>query len=210
MKHTVLVVDDDAAVLASLAGVLHSEGYHVIHATDGEKAVSSFREAGIDLVLLDLKMPKKKGWETFEEIAAIEPLVPVVVITALPVPHPPAHGAAVSALIEKPVDIPILLATIRDLIRGSLEGRKAKLSSARSGAINRTAARSGSPRYQPDEMAARFFANGFLKRTQHAPFETPESRLQTLRMVWNRCGQAEQRIFMEEVEAIKCARDFFL
>ena len=109
----VLLVDDDFAVLAGLAGVLVSEGYHVIHAVDGDEAIEKVRkDSSFDLVLLDLNMPKKSGWDAFEQMHAIDPFLPVIVITARPGQYATAVAAGVGALIEKPLDLPFLLQKI--------------------------------------------------------------------------------------------------
>jgi CheY-like chemotaxis protein len=53
-------------LLAALGSVLISEGYEVILAKDGREAIERFREEHIDVVLLDINMPVKGGWEAFE------------------------------------------------------------------------------------------------------------------------------------------------
>jgi CheY-like chemotaxis protein len=129
MKKRVLLVDDDFAVLAGLAGVLVSEGYNVIHAADGDEAIEKFRhDRSFDLVLLDLNMPKKSGWDVFEQITAIDPFVPVMVITARPDQYSAAIAAGVGALIEKPLDLPFLLQKMEDLMGESAEERLARAS----------------------------------------------------------------------------------
>jgi DNA-binding response OmpR family regulator len=81
----------------------------------------------IDLVLLDLNMPRKNGWDTFERLSAEHPLVPVILITARPNQLFTAVGAGVGALLEKPLDIPILLETITRLLAESVETRLARI-----------------------------------------------------------------------------------
>ena len=113
----VLLVDDDVSVVAALSGVLRSEGYDVIQAFDGRQALEHFRAAGgADLALLDLNMPVKGGWDTFEQLTAINPLLPIIVITARPGQYPLAAAAGVAALMEKPLDIPLLLESMRKLL----------------------------------------------------------------------------------------------
>lgn len=72
---TILLVDDEAQVLATEAGVLESLGYRVVCAQSGEDAVAIYdrRASEIDLVILDLIMPEKNGIETLGEIRAIRP-----------------------------------------------------------------------------------------------------------------------------------------
>ncbi|HAO80675.1 MAG TPA: hypothetical protein DCQ92_17225, partial [Verrucomicrobia subdivision 3 bacterium] len=68
-KH-ILLVDDDAGVRGSLQDVLVEEGYLVIPANDGQQALELIASSSIDLVLLDLNMPRKNGWDTFERLSA--------------------------------------------------------------------------------------------------------------------------------------------
>jgi CheY-like chemotaxis protein len=128
MKTKVLLVDDDSSVVAALAGVLRSEGYDVIVAFDGHAALQHFHTVGgAAIVLLDLNMPVKGGWDTFEQLTAINPLLPIIVITARPDQYSLAVAAGVAALMEKPLDIPLLLETMENLIAEPPEARLARV-----------------------------------------------------------------------------------
>src|SRR6266496_2292086 len=63
----ILLVDDDPTVRDSLNAVLQSEGYWVIPAENGQQALDLANKSSVDLVLLDLNMPVKNGWDTFEQ-----------------------------------------------------------------------------------------------------------------------------------------------
>jgi len=67
-------------------------------------------------VLLDLKMPEQDGWSVYELIERISALTPVILITALPEQHAHAVRLGIDALMEKPLDIPLLLRTIQRLL----------------------------------------------------------------------------------------------
>lgn len=123
MKPTVLIVDDDLSVLLALSGVLRSEGWKVLQAVNGEEAMERVGEhPEIDVVLLDLNMPRKNGWQVFSELRLGLPLVPVVIITAEPNQFCRAVNMGAAALLEKPLDIPLLLQTIAGLLEeGALE-----------------------------------------------------------------------------------------
>jgi DNA-binding NtrC family response regulator len=112
MKGTVLIVDDDASVRKSIQKVLRAEDYEVLLAADGEEALERFDPHEIDIVLLDVNLPRRNGWDTFERMTARKPLLPVIVITAIGNQCPVAVAAGVSALLEKPLDAPLLLRTI--------------------------------------------------------------------------------------------------
>jgi two-component system, cell cycle sensor histidine kinase and response regulator CckA len=75
-SETILVAEDDAAVGALVRQVLSGYGYRVLLAADGEQAVASFRkhQDAVSLVLMDMIMPRKSGWEAAREIAEIKPV----------------------------------------------------------------------------------------------------------------------------------------
>ena len=123
----VLLVDDDPTVRDSLAAVLEAEGHAVVPAEDGLQALNLMSTTPIDLVLLDLNMPRKGGWDTFERLSAEHPLVPVIVITARPNQLFTAVNAGVGALLEKPLDIPMLLVTMKRLLAEPVEAHLKRL-----------------------------------------------------------------------------------
>ena len=69
------------------------------------------KKTAIDLVLLDLNMPIKNGWDAFEQLTSENPMLAVIVITARPNQLFTALGSGVSGLLEKPLDFPTLLET---------------------------------------------------------------------------------------------------
>ena len=127
----ILLADDDEEVLAALNDVLRSEGYEVIMAKNGREAIEHFHEGHIDIALLDLNMPIKGGWETFERLITIHPLLPIIFITARPEQYPLAVAAGVGALMEKPLDLPLLLQTIEELLNEPIEQRLSRLTGKR-------------------------------------------------------------------------------
>jgi len=127
VKKRILLVDDDPGVRSSLGAVLSGEGYLVLPARDGQEALALAAASEVDLVVLDLSMPVKSGWDTFERLSAERPLVPVIIVTARPNQLFTALGAGVGALLEKPLEIPILLHTIGRLLAEPREARLARL-----------------------------------------------------------------------------------
>jgi DNA-binding response OmpR family regulator len=123
----VLLVDDDRSVLDALGSVIESEGFEVVRAADGHAAVEKFRRHSIDIVLLDLNMPVKGGWETLERLTTINPLLPIIVITARSDAYPVAVGTGVAALMQKPLDIPLLLEAMRELLAEPATQRLARI-----------------------------------------------------------------------------------
>jgi DNA-binding response OmpR family regulator len=114
--HRILIADDDALVRGSLAAVLEIEGFKVDEAENGIEAVSHAIQHSPDLVLLDLNMPGMDGWTTFTKLDRVQPLVPVIVITARPNQYQEAVRLGVDAFMEKPLNIPVLLRAIMRLI----------------------------------------------------------------------------------------------
>jgi DNA-binding response OmpR family regulator len=113
---TILLADDDAAIRKTLGQVLVLEQYSVVFASTGREASAKFISHVPDLVLLDLSMPDRDGWDAFSLMNSTHPTVPVVIITARPHQSERAATMGVAALMEKPLDIPLLLKTIRDLL----------------------------------------------------------------------------------------------
>ncbi len=119
----VLLVDDDPGVWASIRRVLEDTGYEVAIAADGEEALRQFAPGHIDLVLLDLDLPIRGGWDVFERVTTCCPLVPIIIITGLPNQHQVATAAGVGALIEKPIEVSTLLQTMKELLAEPNEAR---------------------------------------------------------------------------------------
>ena len=67
-KATILIVDDEEGIVESLTGILEDEGYAVMSASSGEKALKRFDEHIPDLILLDVWMPGMDGIETLKHI----------------------------------------------------------------------------------------------------------------------------------------------
>ncbi len=123
----ILLVDDDPTVRDSLNEVLVAESYIVLAAENGEQAIDLANKSPVDLVLLDLNMPVKNGWDTFEQLTREHPFIPVIIVTARPNQVFTAFSAGAGALLEKPMDIPTLLRTIERLLAEPTERRLARL-----------------------------------------------------------------------------------
>nr|WP_321464580.1 sigma-54 dependent transcriptional regulator [uncultured Desulfobulbus sp.] len=111
----ILIVDDESLQRELLGGFLKKQGFEVVEAECGQKAIDRFFQEPIDLILLDHKMADMRGDEVLERIKAINPQARVIMITA--------YGAVETAVkvmqlgasdfLEKPVDLEGLLAKIR-------------------------------------------------------------------------------------------------
>jgi len=123
----VLVVDDDWSVRESVRRVLQDAGYEVVLASDGREALHQFARQQIDLLVLDLGLPIKNGWDIFERITSENPVLPIIVITGQSEQYEVAVAAGVGALMEKPLDALQLLHTIRELLAEPREVRLHRL-----------------------------------------------------------------------------------
>ena len=122
-NHRVLIVDDDASVRESLGKVLKRAGYEVTTAADGDEAATQFVPEQVDLVLLDLNLPFRSGWDVFERLTTQHPTTPLIIITGMPNQYQTALAAGVGALMEKPIDAPALLRIMDELIAEPAEAR---------------------------------------------------------------------------------------
>jgi DNA-binding response OmpR family regulator len=125
MTHKVLVVDDDPAVRHMLCRLLREEGYFVDCAASGSEALELVTR--FELVLLDLNLPGSDGWQVFEKIHSQGHAVSVIIITARHNQVFPALASGAGALMEKPLDLPKLLGTIRSLLSESEDERADRL-----------------------------------------------------------------------------------
>jgi DNA-binding NtrC family response regulator len=98
-KGKILVVDDEEAVRSSLADWLEAAGYEVATAENGETAWAIAADHEVDLVLVDLKMPRVNGIDVLRKLKKIKPGLPVVIITAFA-----SVDSAVLAMKEGAVD----------------------------------------------------------------------------------------------------------
>jgi two-component system nitrogen regulation response regulator NtrX len=115
MQKTILVVDDESSILATLSEVLRDEGYSVSTASDSLEAIQSVQESLPGLVLLDVWMPGVDGIETLIKIKALAPDLSVIVMSG--------HGSIETAVraiklgaydfVEKPLSLEKILLTVR-------------------------------------------------------------------------------------------------
>jgi CheY-like chemotaxis protein len=77
----ILVIDDDVQFRQMLKQTLEREGYEVIDAPDGKEGIKLYRQAATDLVITDLLMPYKEGFETVMELKRDFPDVKIIAIS---------------------------------------------------------------------------------------------------------------------------------
>lgn len=118
---TLLIVDDENSIRSVMTATLSFRGFRVLEAQNGEEAVQRYRESGkdIDLVLLDIQMPRMNGWDTMDAILSLNPKARIILLSG-GTPNPPHAGAADRALglLLKPFESVKLLRAIREALDG--------------------------------------------------------------------------------------------
>jgi DNA-binding response OmpR family regulator len=119
MKQKILVAEDDAAILTGLADLLEGEGFAVEKAVDGVQALAKWKEAGPDLILLDIMMPEKNGFDVCREIRKRDTATPVIMLTAKGEEIDKVVGLELGAddYVLKPFGASELIARIRAVLR---------------------------------------------------------------------------------------------
>ena len=107
----VLVVDDDDAVRSTSAAILRTSGYSVAVASDGDVALTFLEEQAADLILLDLRMPRRDGLAVLQALSAPQ-LVVLVSAYSIDEALQARSDAKVVTYLEKPVPPERLLETV--------------------------------------------------------------------------------------------------
>lgn len=125
-KQTILVVEDDSAIRRGIVDALGFAGYDVMEAADGERGLETALAGGADLVLLDLLMPRRDGFEVLAELRASGSSVPVVILTARGAESDRVRGLESGAddYVVKPFSAKELLARVEAVLRRSAERPK--------------------------------------------------------------------------------------
>jgi len=133
MKETILVVEDDAAILAGLVDLLEGEGFAVHRATNGKKALVLYESHKPDLILLDIMIPEKSGYDVCKEIRRRDQSTPIVMLTAKGEEIDKVVGLEIGAddYIVKPFGVNELLARVRAALRRAKPENTAKKRSDR-------------------------------------------------------------------------------
>jgi two-component system sensor histidine kinase RpfC len=119
----VLVADDNRTNRNVLAAILESAGHHVTMVTDGDEALEALEKGGIDILLLDVNMPRLSGIDAcsmWRQIEGGRQHLPIIGVTADATTETEAkcHNAGMDSRITKPVDAKLLLASIEHYCGG--------------------------------------------------------------------------------------------
>jgi len=117
---TVLLIEDESTALSVLSKVLGNRAYKILTASDGETAVEIFRQHSdvVDVVMLDMGLPKMSGRDVLRRIKAIKPNVKIVIASGYLESdlQPDLAGDSIAAFIQKPYMIDNVIEVLRDVI----------------------------------------------------------------------------------------------
>jgi CheY-like chemotaxis protein len=119
-RRTLVVIDDDPAVLGFLCDVLSGAGYVVLPAGDGRSGMDIVESQPVDLVITDLVMPEQEGLETMQRLGALRPDLPVIAISGAfggSFLKMARHFGAIATL-PKPIEPAALLRAVRETLAG--------------------------------------------------------------------------------------------
>jgi two-component system phosphoglycerate transport system response regulator PgtA len=114
-EHCILVIEDQEDLAELYEEVIKKAGYGSRTALTGEEGLAEFRANGADVILLDMTLPEMHGAEVLREIRAINPSIPVIIITgeASEQLHQQCERLGVHDYLAKPVDYNALLTSIK-------------------------------------------------------------------------------------------------
>jgi DNA-binding response OmpR family regulator len=123
MTHKILIADDEPNIVISLEYLMKREGYEVIVARDGAQALATILRERPSLVLLDVMMPGKTGFDVCQELRALPDFkdLPIVMLTAKGRDTDIAKGLAMgaTAYLAKPFSTKEIAAKVRELLGGT-------------------------------------------------------------------------------------------
>ncbi|SEO48772.1 response regulator transcription factor [Aquisalimonas asiatica] len=120
MDQSVLIVDDEPNIILSLRFLMKAEGYRVRVAQDGSEAIAAVQQEAPDLVLLDVMLPGRDGYQICEELRRMPACANtrIIMLTARGRPVDAEKGLATGAddYVSKPFSTRDLLRRVRDLL----------------------------------------------------------------------------------------------
>jgi DNA-binding response OmpR family regulator len=116
-----VVVEDEQAIRRGVADALRASGYDVVEAADGIRGLEEASRSGVDLLLLDLMLPRRSGLDVLFELRKVRPTLPVIILTARGTEDDRVRGLKMGAddYIVKPFSARELLARVEAVLRRS-------------------------------------------------------------------------------------------
>ncbi len=114
MNKKILVVDDNYNYRESVIDILEIEGYDAVGVDDGFKAIEVIGENSFDLVLMDIRMPRMDGIDTFKKLKEISSKIPTIMMTAFAFEDRISEGlrSGVFGAFQKPINYERLFCSI--------------------------------------------------------------------------------------------------
>jgi DNA-binding response OmpR family regulator len=130
----IVVIEDEQAIRRGVGDALRASGYEVAEAGDGIQGLTEASRAGVDLVLLDLLLPRRDGLEVLRELRLVRPGLPVIILTARGTEDDRVRGLKMGAddYVVKPFSARELLARVEAVLR-RVPGRPGAVRGARLG-----------------------------------------------------------------------------
>jgi DNA-binding response OmpR family regulator len=125
MKH-ILIVEDDPAIVKGIGDALADEHYEVSSAADGEKGYVMAKRENIDLIILDIMLPRKNGMEICRDLRRDGVQTPIIILTSKKQEIDQVLGLELGAddYVTKPFSLNVLLARIKTLLRRKAQASK--------------------------------------------------------------------------------------
>jgi DNA-binding response OmpR family regulator len=130
----IVVIEDEAPIRRGVVDTLRASGYEVAEAADGMLGFTEAIRPGVDLVLLDLLLPKRDGHDVLYDVRRVRPTLPVIILTARGTEDDRVRGLKMGAddYVVKPFSARELLARVEAVLRRS-QGRPPDVTGARLG-----------------------------------------------------------------------------
>jgi DNA-binding response OmpR family regulator len=130
----IVVIEDEHAIRRGVADALRASRYEVTEAADGDRGLTEATRSGVDLVLLDLLLPRRDGLAVLADLRRKRPTLPVIILTARGTEDDRVRGLKMGAddYVVKPFSARELLARVEAVLRRSL-GRPPEVRGARLG-----------------------------------------------------------------------------
>ncbi len=122
-KKRILIVDDKEKLCRLMSTNYQQQGYETDYATCGDDAINKFKEGEFHIVLLDLKLGADNGLNVLKELLAINPKIPVIMITGFGTISTAVEAMKIGAFdyVQKPVDFPAICKIIKKALKQSPE-----------------------------------------------------------------------------------------